>query len=121
MGTWGPGNFDDDTAAEHLSILVHKLVGEVEKAMKTPRELEPDEYWGVAVPCNLELLALIGKQEWVGCTLPPPETIEAWKAAYLEVWDAKIDGLSPKPDHKKTRRKELVATFDRLRRLAAKQ
>lgn len=54
MGTWGTGNFDDDTAADHLSILVSRLVREVTDAMAgDPVALEADEYWGVAVPCNL--------------------------------------------------------------------
>jgi hypothetical protein len=56
MGTWGHGNFDDDTAADHLSDLTGKLLGDIQKAMEgDPVEIEPDEYWGVAVPCNLEL------------------------------------------------------------------
>ena len=79
-----------------------------------PVEIEPDEYWGVAVPCNLELLCLIAERQWVGVVLPEPETIEGWKRHYLTVWDTTIDGLAPTPQGREKRRAVLVDTFDRL-------
>ncbi len=119
MGTWGSGNFDDDTAADHLSTITGRLITEVAEAMASaPVEIEPDEYWGVAVPCNLELLHLLAKQRWVGATLPPAETIAAWKATYLGVWDRAIDSLGPNPDYKGERRAVLTATFEKLEALA---
>jgi hypothetical protein len=119
MGTWGTGNFDSDTAADHLASLASKLIGEIETAMAAdPSEIEPDQYWGVAVPCNLELLALLADQGWVGAMLPDVPEIEAWKTKFLAVWDATIDGLSPALEWKKARRTALVRTFDHLRSLA---
>ncbi|GGN92537.1 hypothetical protein GCM10010112_79830 [Actinoplanes lobatus] len=115
MGTWGAGNFDSDTAADHLSILTERLVSEVEEAMSgDPVELEPDEYWGVAVPCNLEILHVLASRRWVGVVLPEAATVEAWKATYLAVWDATIDGLEPAPEHRTQRRAALERTFDQL-------
>ncbi|MFH0176943.1 DUF4259 domain-containing protein [Streptomyces cacaoi] len=53
MGDWGTGNFDNDTAADHLSILTNRLITEVADAMADdPADIEPDEYWGVVVPAN---------------------------------------------------------------------
>ncbi|WFR73519.1 DUF4259 domain-containing protein [Prescottella defluvii] len=119
MGTWGSGNFDSDTAADHLSDLTGRLVDEVTKAMSgDPVEIEPDEYWGVAVPCNLELLHLIAQQHYVGVNLPDPGTIADWKDRFLAVWDGTIDGLEPQPDYKEQRRERLVRTFDQLAELA---
>jgi hypothetical protein len=115
MGTWGAGNFDDDTAADHLSILTGRLRAEVGKAIDAGAgEIEPDEYGGVAVPCNVELLALIAEQRWVGTMLPSLEVAEAWKKKYLDVWDGYIDELEPSEEWKKERRAVLVQTFDRL-------
>jgi hypothetical protein len=84
-----------------------------------PEDLEPDGYWGVAVPCNLELLYLLKRQRYVGVTLPPADTLRAWKRAYLSVWDGSIDGLEPTPEHRAARRAVLVTTFDRLIDLSA--
>jgi hypothetical protein len=121
MGTWGAGNFDSDTAADHLGELVGRLVAEVAEAMAgDPVELEPDEYWGVAVPCNLELLLHLSRQEWVGVTLPPAETIRAWQETFLAVWERTIDGLGPKPAYKEERRAVLTATFERLAEASAR-
>jgi len=114
MGTWSHGNFDDDTSADHLSILTSQLVKEVEDAMADPADLEPDEYWGCAVPCNLELLTLIARQGWVGVAFPAADIAKAWKQTYLRVWDDNIDGLEPKPEYKRLRREVLVKTFDNL-------
>lgn len=83
-----------------------------------PVEIEPDEYWGVAVPCNLELLHLIAQQHYVGVNLPDPGTIADWKDRFLAVWDGTIDGLEPQPDYKEQRRERLVRTFDQLAELA---
>jgi len=97
------------------------LIEDIEEAMKDRTTIEPDEYWGVAVPCNLEILYVLASRKWVGATLPKPETIAKWKRIYLEVWDATIDGLDPKPKHKKDRRRVLVKTFDQLAKLAKKK
>lgn len=120
MGTWGAGNFDSDTAADHLSSLVARLVAEVTEAMAgDPVELEPDEYWGVTVPCNLELLLVLDRQGWVGVTLPPPEVIRAWRETFLAVWERTIDGLEPKPAYKEARRAVLNDTFEQLAEASA--
>ncbi|THA30961.1 DUF4259 domain-containing protein [Streptomyces sp. A1277] len=115
MGTWGAGNFDSDTAADHLSALVHRLLGEVTEAMAgDPVGIEPDEYDGVAVPCNLELLLLLSERGWVGVTLPAPEVIRQWQETYMAVWERTIDGLEPGDGYKDERRAVLTGTFERL-------
>ncbi|WP_285102688.1 DUF4259 domain-containing protein [Promicromonospora sp. MEB111] len=115
MGTWGPGNFDDDTAADHLSRLTDQLATEVAEAMAgDPVGLEPDEYWGVAVPANLELLAVLARTNYVGVLLPEVATLETWKSTFLEIWDGSIDGLEPSEAFKEARRSVLVRTFDDL-------
>nr|WSW68852.1 DUF4259 domain-containing protein [Streptomyces sp. NBC_00995] len=120
MGTWGAGNFDSDTAADHLGDLAGRLVAEVTEAMAgDPVELEPDEYWGVTVPCNLELLLVLDRQGWVGVTLPAPGVIRAWQKTFMAVWEASIDGLEPKPEYKDARRAVLNETFERLAEASA--
>jgi hypothetical protein len=115
MGTWSTGNFDNDTAADHLSILTGRLLTEVEEAMAgDPAELEADEYWGVAVPCNLEILVTLANQKWVGVQLPAADTVQAWKTTYLTVWEATIDDLDPTPEYRAERRAALERTFDQL-------
>ncbi|WP_329488660.1 DUF4259 domain-containing protein [Kitasatospora sp. NBC_01246] len=119
MGTWGSGNFDSDAAADHLGEFTARLIGEVEQAMAGDRvELEADEYWGTAVPCNLELLHLIASRHYVGAGLPAAATIEGWKADFMAVWEQSIDGLEPAPGHKEERRAVLLRTFDDLAALA---
>ncbi|WP_144127602.1 DUF4259 domain-containing protein [Catellatospora sichuanensis] len=122
MGTWGSGNFDDDTAADHLSMLTDRLIREIAEAMSgDPVGIEPDEYWGVAVPCNLELLHLIASRNLVGAGLPDPEVIADWKTRFLGVWEQAIDGLEPVPGFKEQRRAVLVQTFDQLSELAVRR
>ncbi|GAA1306283.1 hypothetical protein [Saccharothrix xinjiangensis] len=121
MGTWGTGNYEDDTAADHLSTRTSGLVEEIaEHFAGDPVGLEPDEYGGAVVPGAVELLCLIAEQGWVGATLPPAAVALEWKRRYLEVWDATIDDLGPSPEYRAGRREVLVATFDRLVALASR-
>ncbi|WP_327367719.1 DUF4259 domain-containing protein [Streptomyces sp. NBC_01217] len=120
MGTWGSGNFDSDTAADHLSSITGRLVSEIEEAMADdPVGLEPDAYWGVAVPCNVELLCLIAERHHVGAAVPEAAVTEGWKKTFMDVWERTIDGLEPEPEYKEIRRAGLIRTFDRLAALAA--
>ncbi|WP_327696847.1 DUF4259 domain-containing protein [Streptomyces sp. NBC_00459] len=121
MGDWGTGNFENDTAADHLSILTDRLITEVTDAMAgDPVEIEPDEYWGVAVPANLELLSLLARQGYVGASLPEAEVVEGWKTTYMAVWESSIDGLAPSSGYKDERRTVLIRTFDELAELRRK-
>ncbi|MFD8696134.1 DUF4259 domain-containing protein [Kitasatospora purpeofusca] len=115
MGTWGNGNFESDTALDHLSAVVGRLVEEVTEAMAgDPVGLEPDEYWGVAVPCQLELLHALAQSGHAGGELPKAEVVEGWKETFMAVWERTIDGLEPKPEYKRKRREVLIRTFDQL-------
>jgi hypothetical protein len=119
MGGWGAGNFDEDTAADHLSLLTGRPVREASEAMTGgPVGIEPDAYWGVAVPCNVELLHLIAAQGWPGAALPAAATVREWKAAYLAVRDGAVDGLGPGPEYRAARREVIAGTFDRLAELS---
>lgn len=105
MGTWGPGHFDSDTAADHLSIITKRLIDDVTEAMHgDPETFTHDEWVGVSVPCTLELLLLIARQQWVGAMVPDREALARWRAALV----------AAQPD----RRAALDATFDQLSALA---
>ncbi len=129
MGTWGPGNFENDCAADHLYEVCGPLLKQVEDAIQDPSAIEPDEYDADIVTANLEIIACLSEhlgryergelQDFLyPCVLPPPETIAEWKQKYLAVWDAHIDGLDPDADYKQTRRQVIIDTFDRVERLA---
>jgi len=115
MGVWGPGNFDDDTAGEYVWGITERLIKETNDAMRNPRQLEPDEYWGVIVPCNVELLSLLASKRW-GASVPKPSVVEQWKETYMTVWEGYIDKLilPEHPEHKALRREVLLRTFDEL-------
>jgi hypothetical protein len=131
MGDWGPGNFQDDTSSDHLVLFIKPLVEQIEATSNDPAAMEPDEYEGIAMICNVEILACLGehlgrhngepppKGVVVGFTVPEPKVIERWRTQYLAVWDAKIDELAPKPEYKTKRRAIIEKTFDRLSKVAA--
>lgn len=120
MGTWGSGNFESDTARDYLSSFMDRLVTEVAEVMDgDPVEIEPDEYWGVALPCQLELLTVLVRAGHTSDTPLRPEAVERWKARFMAVWEDTIDGLEPAPGHKEERRAVLIRTFDELTEAAA--
>lgn len=117
MGTWGPGHFDSDTSADHLSTVMAKWIQEIDEAMKSPVELEADEYWGWAVPANLELLALVGKQGWVGTMLPDDAKLALWQKTFLAAHLPGFEALKASDDFIRGRKKAILASFAKLRRL----
>ena len=103
MGTWGSGNFDSDTAADHLAILTGRLISEVTDAMSgDPVEIEPDEYWGVAVPCNLELLHLIARQNHVGAVHPSRTRSPTGRPSSWPPGNERSTGSTPNRDTKRS-------------------
>ncbi|NPC72040.1 MULTISPECIES: DUF4259 domain-containing protein [Corallococcus] len=127
MGTWGFGNFENDTAGEHLVGVVRPLLQQIADTVRDEALMAPDEYDGVAMISNLEIIACLAEslgkssesKTAPGMELPPPATIEKWREDYLRVWDGYIDQLNPKPDFKRRRRKVIQTTFERV--LAAAQ
>lgn len=121
MGTWGPGNFDDDTVADGLSEITDDLITKIAEVFSDEdddTELEPDEWGGAMVPAWLELLTDIGSGGRVGATFPPVATIESWRDRYLRVWEEYIDELDPDEDYRAERRQVLDTTFQRAVELA---
>jgi hypothetical protein len=121
MGTWGPGNFDSDTALDYRDDFVeahlHPLVREIEAAMEgDPKYLEPHEWEAVAVMCRVEILCFFA--EHFGCTLPEPEVVARWETKYLAVWDGYTNEpqLFPRtiPTFEDRRRMFIAATWNRL-------
>ena len=132
MGTWGPGNFENDAAAEYLQELCQPMLDQIEAAVKEASLLEPDEYDSEIMMCNIEILACwsehLGRfsrsliqDALYPCVLPPPTTVAEWHRIYLEVWDGYIDQIGPSPDYKRDRRSVIVDSFQRLERIAAAQ
>jgi hypothetical protein len=112
VARFGPGNFDEDAAANYAAEFVEvHFIQPINDAVRNPQSLERDEWFGVVVPCMVEILAAIAKVR--RGLLPDPEVIQGWKAAYLAVWDR--EGSWPE------RRAVLVSTFDRLIRLARRE
>ena len=114
MGTWGSGNFENDTAADFLSELTSGWIEEIREAMSSPELMEPDEYEGVTVPCLVEFLVMMAEKSLAGSMLPSPEETEEWNKVYLDVWDNYIDELEPDGDYKIERREVLSDIFDKL-------
>lgn len=122
MGTWGSGNFESDTARDYLSSFMDQLVAEVAEVMDgDPVAVEPDEYWGVAVPCQLELLHVLIRAGHTSDTPLRPELVEKWKTHFMAVWERTIDELEPSRGYKEERRAVLVRTFDQLAGAAAER
>ncbi|WP_062207086.1 DUF4259 domain-containing protein [Streptomyces sp. NBRC 109706] len=120
MGTWGSGNFESDTARDYLSSFMDRLVAEVAEVMDgDPVAIEPDEYWGVAIPCQLELLQVLTRAGHSSDTPLRPEVVERWKEHFMAVWERTIDDLGPAPGYKEQRRAVLIRTFDQLADAAA--
>lgn len=112
MGTWGAGNFADDSSLDWLYTDVQKpLMDTIERELH-----DHDEGNGTVIIAAVEVLALIC--EHTPAMPPKPEDVARWRQAYLKTWNGYIDGLDPKAGYKETRLQAIEATFDRLATVA---
>lgn len=118
MGTWSHGNFDNDAALDWLGDTTGQLIAEIQEAMASPDSMQADEWDGDIVPCRIELLCVMA-ENGMAPRWPDLQELQQWKQIYLREWDGSIDELDPDEDYRRDRRETLVATFDRMLKLAA--
>lgn len=112
MGTWGAGNFHEDSALDWLGLEVQgPLVATIERELR-----DHDEANGALIMAAVEVLAMICENTPV---LPPdPRKVEDWRRRYMATWGKYIDELDPKPGFKEERLRVIDATFNRLATVA---
>ncbi len=112
MGTWGPGNFDNDSANDYIDEFSQEMIDKIEGCFATEDGYSLDEGGeGVLMP-TVEILSVLCER----CSgLPPePEVVVRWKQAYLTNYDDQVDNLEPTPEYKIARRQVIEETFGKL-------
>lgn len=120
MGSWGPGNFEDDRACDYLLDLVKRLRQDIEACFAGTGldQLNLDDGNRIVMPA-LDIMATLAEhyRPW-GSPPVDKKTVQSWKERYLVLYDAEIDEHWPKPEYKEGRRQVVAETFDRLYNLA---
>ncbi|MBC7815941.1 MAG: DUF4259 domain-containing protein [Planctomycetaceae bacterium] len=114
MGTWGPGNFDNDAARDYLFELTRDLAEQIDQALDeaTSQKLagqgsaELAETLESILP-NVEIICVL-HETLGGGFLPEPESAEDWQLRFEQISE----------DSSAERREVIRATFERLRQLA---
>lgn len=112
MGTWGPGNFDNDGAMDYRDELADRLTEEIEGVFADPERLALDEEGETVMMPGVAVLSLLVSQ--CRATPPEPDVVARWRDAYLAVYDDQIDSLDPDPEFKTGRRQVILETFNGL-------
>lgn len=120
MGTWGPGNLENDYALDELGERSQKLVNGLLRRARSKRSREADEYDHTTLFVEFEILFALDARKLLSAELPDPNEVETLKQRFLKDWDAHIDALEPKPDYKRKRRQVIARTFDRFKRICAR-
>lgn len=119
MGTWGPGNFDNDGAHDYANGLVHQLRERVAKAFKKKYGASIDGEGEEVVVPSIFIMGLLASH--CKAVLPESSLLTEWKAKYLKIYDDQIDGLKPQGDYKQKRRRTITNTFNKVIRLSREQ
>jgi hypothetical protein len=121
MGTWGSGNLENDYVWDELDDRSAKLINALMKRARRKTSREGDEYDYTTLFAEFEIVfALEARKLISGHLLPTPEAVEALKWDFIRDWDASIDALQPTESHKKDRRRCILQTFGRFKRICAK-
>jgi hypothetical protein len=107
MGSWGPGNFENDSALDMVGGVLDVATAEIEAFRASDRvgveDLDP------VVACVAIHVALHAR---CGANRPDADVARAVRDKVLRIYDDKIDLLRPKPEYKAARRAVLVETLD---------
>ncbi len=79
MGTWGSGNFENDSVIDYLSEEEYRIVGVIAETFNCEEALEPDEYSGEVLFCRIEQLIWILEREGQPPELATVQIIAKWK------------------------------------------
>jgi hypothetical protein len=117
MGVWGAKNLQNDHAADYFAgDILAPLKKKLQLVIDHPRAAEPDNRESAQIMVAVEVLAVLCEQ--MTGTPPKAELVARCRDTFLRVWDEYIDKLQPSPEFKAERRGVIVATFDRLLRVA---
>lgn len=112
MGTWGPGNFDNDYSLDYLGELMDQLVSTIEECFDEEDGADLDEGGEERLVPSVAVLHVLSRE--FGAAPPKASTVAKWKKRYLAIFDEQIDGLDPSPGFKEERRREIEKTFEGL-------
>lgn len=123
MGTWGPGNFENDAALDFIDEEIDRHVRAIETILADSQRFRLDEDAEGELMPRVAILALLCEHSAGVLDSAPGNApdVGAWKARYLEMYDDNIDYLEPRGDFKLQRRAVIANTFDKLIRLHQEQ
>lgn len=122
MGTWGPGNLENDYVGDELGDRTHKLMESLLERARNKLSRDEGEYEHTALIVDFEILFALDANGLLYCNnLPAVEDVEQLKRDFIREWDVHIEGYDPKPEYKQGRRQVILRTFDRLKKICSRR
>ena len=112
MGTWGPGNFENDGAGDYRDSITYQLIGKIEECFESEEGYDLDEGGEAELMPSVAMLVVLC--EHCGGHPPTEDVAQTWKKSYLQIYDDQIEDLAPDPAFRAERRKVIEDTFDQL-------
>src|SRR5688572_13726996 len=118
MSTWGPGNFDNDSAGDFLSNVFDQMLEVVKRNLTSEivdaRGFIEDHGDSQVMPAIAIVIALYHQLDMsIGSF--EDEDVKEWKRLFLRGWDKEIDSyFNPDDELRIARRKVIEETFDEL-------
>lgn len=112
MGSWGPGNLENDGAQDELANICERLFNEIIELLQHPQAHEYDDEIIDQLFVKIEMVFALNDRGMLSIA-PSIELLEPHLNPYIERWNSyhRDVGHGEWPE----RRKVIEATFDRLR------
>jgi hypothetical protein len=121
MGTWGPGNLENDYALDELCERGSELVKTLWARAKSKESRQGDEYDYTTLFVEFEIVFALEEHNLLECDVfPTPDDVAKLKGEYLAEWEPYYRELTSTEEHLKARRECIANTFDRFRKICAK-
>ncbi len=121
MGTWGPGNLENDYAMDELADRSAKLVKTLLERVSRKTSREFDEYDHTTLFVEFEIVFALDAKGLLTTNLPSPEEVDGIKKDFVKDWlKYYLEGSGATADHTAKRKRVIMDTFSRFKRICKK-
>jgi hypothetical protein len=120
MGSWGSGNFDNDSACDYLDSIKFQLIRKIEEGFISVEAADFADDYEHEIMASVDILSLLTEQYYGHRPGIEAQVVQAWKSQFLSIYDQNSEDEEVPLEYHRERRKVIEDTFNKLEEQARK-
>lgn len=120
MGSWGSGNFDNDSACDYLDSIKFQIIRKIEDGFERVEEGDFADDYEHEIMASVDILSLLTEQYYGHHPRVEAQTVRTWKTQFLSIYDQNSEDDEVTLEFYRQRRKVIENTFNKLEEQAQK-